>query len=165
MKIRMLSVALLAGLAFAQAANAQEFDDRWYLAGSVGYNFQSSDRTTDSVPFVTLGLGKFISPNWSIDGELNYQNPSFEDNDNLNWSQYGISLDLRRHFIAEGRSWNPYLLAGLGYQRSEEEYDAFPNPDSPRQVEDGNFAAKAGAGVQRSEEHTSELQSLMRSTY
>src|SRR3546814_2877426 len=77
----------------------------------------------DSVPFVTLGLGKFISPNWSIDGELNYQNPSFEDNDNLNWSQYGISLDLRRHFIAEGRSWNPYLLAGLGYQRSEEEYD------------------------------------------
>src|SRR3546814_7431465 len=148
MKIRMLSVALLAGLAFAQAANAQEFDDRWYLAGSVGYNFQSSDRTTDSAPFVTFGLGKFISPNWSIDGELNYQNPGFEDNDDLNWSQYGVSLDLRRHFIAEGRSWNPYLLAGLGYQRYEEEYDASPTPDSPRQVEAGNFAAKVGAGVQ-----------------
>src|SRR3546814_5382673 len=88
----MLSGALLAGLAVAQAANAQEFDDRWYLAGSVGYNFQSSDRTTDSAPFVTFGLGKFISPNWSIDGELNYQNPVFEDNDDLNWRQYGVSL-------------------------------------------------------------------------
>src|SRR3546814_14514567 len=92
---------------------------------------------------------------WSSDvcssdlvGGLNYQNPCFEDNDDLNWMQHGVSLDLRRHFIAEGRSWNPYLLAGLGYQRPEEEYDAFPNPDSPRQVEDGNFAAKVGAGVQ-----------------
>ncbi|MFC3661499.1 porin family protein, partial [Luteimonas notoginsengisoli] len=148
MKIRLLSVALLAGLAFAQAANAQEFDDRWYLTGSVGYNFQDSDRTTDSAPFGTIGLGKFISPEWSIDGELNYQNPNLEANDDLNWSQYGISMDLRRHFIAEGRSWNPYLLMGLGYQRSEEEFDAFPSPDSPGQMEDGNFAAKVGAGVQ-----------------
>ena len=148
MKIRLLSVALLAGLAFAQAANAQEFDDRWYLTGSVGYNFQDSDRTTDSAPFGTIGLGKFISPDWSIDGELNYQNPNLEANDDLNWSQYGISMDLRRHFIAEGRSWNPYLLMGLGYQRSEEEFDAFPSPDSPGQMEDGNFAAKVGAGVQ-----------------
>src|SRR3546814_11309570 len=102
------------------------------------------DRTTDSAPFVTIGLGKFISPNWSIDGELNYQNPGFGDNDDLNWSQYGVSLDLRRHFIAEGRSWNPYLLAGLGYQRSEEEYDAFPNPDSPRQVEDRSEERRVG---------------------
>src|SRR3546814_20878759 len=46
-----------------------------------------------------------------------FRSPGFEDNDDLNWSQYGVSLDLRRHFIAEGRSWNPYLLAGLGYQR------------------------------------------------
>src|SRR3546814_11631024 len=121
--VRRWSAAVLAGLALPQASNAQEFADRWYLAGSVGYNFQSSDRTTDSAPFVTFGLGKFISPNWSIDGELNYQNPGFEDNDDLNWSQYGVSLDLRRHFIAEGRSWHPYLLAGLGYQRSEEEYE------------------------------------------
>src|SRR3546814_11418701 len=140
MKIRMLSVALLAGLAFAQAANAQEFDDRWYLAGSVGYNFQSSDRTTDSVPFVTLGLGKFISPNWSIDGELNYQNPSFEDNDNLNWSQYGISLDLRRHFIAECRSWTPYLMAGTCYHLSAKRDHTCPNTASPRQVKDGQPA-------------------------
>ncbi len=148
MKIRLLSTALLAGLAFSHAAAAQEFDDRWYLTGSVGFNLQDNDRGTNDAPFATLGAGKFISPEWSIDGELNYQNPNHDANQDLNWSQYGISLDLRRHFITEGRNWNPYALLGLGYQRSEEEYDAFPSPDSPGEREDGNFAAKVGVGLQ-----------------
>ena len=117
MNKKILTAALLGGLAFAQAASAQEFDDRWYLTGSAGFNFQDSDRLTNDAPFVTLGLGKFISPNWSLDGELNYQNPNFDANKDMNWSQYGVSLDLRRHFIKEGRGWNPYLLAGLGYQK------------------------------------------------
>ncbi|WP_330968048.1 OmpA family protein [Lysobacter sp. A3-1-A15] len=146
MKIRLLSTALLAGLAFS--ANAQEFDDRWYLTGSTGFNIQDNDRGTNSAPFLSAGLGKFISPVWSLDGELNYQNPNLEANQDLNWSQYGFSLDLRRHFIAEGRNWNPYALIGLGMQRAEEEYDAFPSPDSPGQREDSSFAAKFGMGLQ-----------------
>ena len=153
MNKKLLCAALLAGLSVAQAASAQEFDDRWYLTGSAGFNFQDEDRRTDDTPFVTLGLGKFVSPNWSIDGELNYQNPSLDGgvvgaNDDLNWSQYGVSIDLRRHFISEGRGWNPYVLAGLGYQRSEEEFDNFPSPNSPGEREDGNFAAKLGVGLQ-----------------
>ena len=146
MKIRLLSTALLAGLAFS--AGAQEFDDRWYLTGSTGFNLQDNDRGTRNTPFAAVGLGKFISPNWSVDGELNYQNPNLDSNQDLNWSQYGISLDMRRHFIAEGRDWNPYALLGLGYQRAEEEFDAFPSPNSPGQREDGNFAAKVGVGLQ-----------------
>ncbi|MGN7839306.1 OmpA family protein [Stenotrophomonas sp. 22385] len=148
MNKKILTAALLGGLAFAQAASAQDFDDRWYLTGSAGFNFQDSDRLTNDAPFVTLGLGKFISPNWSLDGELNYQNPNFDDNQDLNWSQYGASIDLRRHFISEGRGWNPYLLMGLGYQKSEEEYNNFPSPDSPGERKDGNFAAKLGVGLQ-----------------
>ncbi|SKA23871.1 OmpA family protein [Novilysobacter spongiicola] len=148
MKIRLLSTAMLAGLAFASAANAQEFDDRWYIAAGTGMNFQASDRGTEDAPFATFGVGRFISPEWSLDGELNYQNPSMDADADLNWSQYGISLDLRRHFLGEGRSWNPYAVMGLGYQRSEEEYDAFPSPDSPGEREDGSFAAKAGFGMQ-----------------
>jgi len=148
MNKKILTAALLGGLAFAQAASAQDFDDRWYLTGSAGFNFQDSDRLTNDAPFVTLGLGKFISPNWSLDGELNYQNPNFDDNQDLNWSQYGASIDLRRHFISEGRGWNPYLLMGLGYQKSEEEYNNFPSPDSPGERKDGNFAAKVGVGLQ-----------------
>jgi OOP family OmpA-OmpF porin len=148
MNKKLLCAAMLAGLSVAQAASAQEFDDRWYLTGAVGYNFQDGDRNTDDAPFASIGLGKFISPNWSLDGELNYQNPSLDPEDNLNWSQYGISFDLRRHFIQEGRGWNPYVLMGLGYQRSEEEFDAYPDPDSPGDNEDGYFAAKVGLGLQ-----------------
>lgn len=148
MNKKLLCAAMLCGLGVAQAASAQEFDDRWYLTGSTGFNMQDSDRTTNDAPFLGLGLGKFISPNWSLDGELNYQNPNFDANKDLNWSQYGISLDLRRHFIQEGRGWNPYILAGLGYQRSEEEFDNFPSPDSPGEREDGNLAAKVGVGLQ-----------------
>ena len=148
MKIRLLSTALLAGLAFAQVAGAQEFDDRWYLTGSAGMNIQDNDRGTRNAPFGALGVGKFLNQNWSLDGELNYQNPNNDANQNLNWSQYGASLDLRRHFTSEGRNWAPYLLMGLGYQRSEEEFDAFPNVNSPGQREEGNLAAKVGVGIQ-----------------
>jgi len=148
MNKKLLCAALLAGLGVAQAASAQEFDDRWYLTGAVGVNVQDNDRNTDDAAFGALGLGKFISPNWSVDGEINYQNPGLTANPNLNWSQYGISLDLRRHFMLADRDWHPYLLAGLGYQRAEEEFDAFPSPDSPGQREEGGFAAKLGGGVQ-----------------
>jgi OOP family OmpA-OmpF porin len=148
MKIRLLSTAMLAGLAFAQVASAQDFDDRWYLTGSAGMNIQDNDRGTRNAPFGALGVGKFLNPTWSLDGELNYQNPNNDDNQDLNWAQYGVSLDLRRHFLAEGRNWAPYLLMGLGYQRSEEEFDAFPNPNSPGRREEGNLAAKVGVGIQ-----------------
>ncbi|MDF2483808.1 MAG: hypothetical protein K0R79_4165 [Stenotrophomonas indicatrix] len=147
MNKKILTAALLGGLAFAQAASAQEFDDRWYLTGSAGFNFQDNDRLTNDAPFVTLGLGKFISPNWSLDGELNYQNPNFDANQDQNWSQYGVSFDLRRHFIKEGRGWNPYIVGGLGYQKSEEEYPAL-DTNGPRERKDGNLAAKLGVGLQ-----------------
>jgi len=75
-----LSTALLTGLGLAYAANAQEFDDRWYLTGSAGYNLQDGDRRTSDAPMVAIGLGKFVTRQWSIDGELNYQNPSFDSN-------------------------------------------------------------------------------------
>ena len=147
MNKKILCAALLGGLSLANHAMAQEFDDRWYLTGSAGFNLQDDARATRNAPFLGLGLGKFISPNWSLDGELNYQNPKFEDNQDLLWSQYGISLDLRRHFIQEGRGWNPYIVAGLGMQRSEEEY-VINSVDSPAQRRDNKLAAKLGVGLQ-----------------
>ena len=150
MKIHLLSTALLAGLSFAHVANAQVSDERWYLTGAAGMNIQDNDRGTRNAPFGALGVGKFLNQNWSLDGELNYQNPNNDANQNLNWSQYGISFDTRYHFIQDGRAWNPYVVMGLGYQRSEEEFDAFPNVNSPGQREEGNLAAKIGVGLQSS---------------
>ncbi|MFO7170879.1 MAG: OmpA family protein [Chloroflexota bacterium] len=148
MKKTILGLALLGGLGVAQSALAQDYDDRWYLTGSVGYNLQDEDRRTDDAFAAALGVGRFISPEWSVEGALNYQNPQFKHNSDLLWSQYGVSVDFRRHFISEERNWAPYLLFGLGYQRSEEEYVATSGTESPLQREDGNLAAKVGVGVQ-----------------
>ena len=147
MKKNILCCALLAAAAMAQSAAAQDFDDRWYLTGGLGMNFQNADRETEDAGFATLGFGKFITPNWSIDGELNYQNPKFNGGDLL-FSQYGATIDARYHFIKEGRNWWPYIRAGVGAQRVEEEFNAFPNPISPGQREDTNLTAQLGFGLQ-----------------
>ncbi len=148
MNKKLLCAALLGSLGLAQAASAQEFDDRWYVSGSTGVNFQDNDRFTEDSMFGTLGFGKFLNPNFSLETELNYQNPDKTSNPNLWWSQYGISLDARYHFRNADSKWWPYLRGGIGYQRHEEEFDAFPNPISPGQHEEGNLALNLGAGLQ-----------------
>jgi OOP family OmpA-OmpF porin len=148
MNKKLLCAALLGSLGLAQAASAQEFDDRWYVSGSTGVNFQDKDRGTEDSLFGTLGFGKFLTPNFSLDAELNYQNPDKSVNPNLWWSQYGVSVDGRYHFRNVDSKWWPYVRGGIGWQRHEEEYDANPNPISPGQHEDSNLAVNLGAGLQ-----------------
>ncbi|MDQ3056189.1 MAG: OmpA family protein [Pseudomonadota bacterium] len=153
MNKKLLCAALLGGLSVAQAASAQEFDDRWYVAGSTGVNFQDDDRNTEDSIFGTLGFGKFLNPNWSVELELNYQNPDKTENPNLWWSQYGISADARYHFRGADRNWWPYIRMGVGLQRHEEEFIRDPRFGTPRdgfpaQHEDNNVALNLGAGLQ-----------------
>ena len=149
---KLLCAALLAGLGVAQAASAQTFDDRWYVAGSVGVNIQDSARDTESVFAPTIGFGRFLTPNWSLDAELNYQNPSSNLAQGLWWSQYGVSADARYHFRDLNDKWWPYVRMGLGWQRHEEEYistnTATPPGGFPYQHEDSNLAANLGVGAQ-----------------
>jgi OOP family OmpA-OmpF porin len=167
MNKKLLCAALLGGLGVAQVAFAQDttttttttttetapvahtgnFDDRWYVTGDIGYNKQDNDRDSENAMFGAIGLGKFINDNWSVDAQVNWQMPKQNANEDLNWAQYGISLDVRRHFMAD-RAWHPYVLAGVGYQRNEEEFNAFPNPNSPGKVKSGNVAMKLGVGLQ-----------------
>jgi OOP family OmpA-OmpF porin len=139
---------LLGGMGLAHAASAQEFDDRWYVSGSTGVNFQDSNRGTNDAQFLTLGFGKFLNRNFSLETELNYQNPDKILNSNLWWSQYGVSVDARYHFRNADSKWWPYLRGGLGWQRHEEEFDAFPNPNSPGVQKSSNLAVNLGAGLQ-----------------
>lgn len=150
-KLQTVMLAAAVGCSLPLVASAQDragtFDDRWYLTAGAGYNAQDGDRHTDDTAFGTLGFGKFVNPNWSVDAELNYQNPHSEYNHDLNYSQYGLSIDARRHFRREGRTVNPYIVGGVGYQRAEEEY-VIPSPTSPAKDKRGYATAKLGVGLQ-----------------
>ena len=106
MNKKILAAALLGGLTIAGVAGAQDFDNRWYITGGVGMNFQDNDRNTEDAPFGYLGFGKQVTPSVAVDLELNYQNPHPTRSDDLNWSQYGISLDVRKFFMND-RTWRP----------------------------------------------------------
>lgn len=148
MKKNLLCLAVLAA-SFAGSSMANDFDDRWYLTGTAGINMQDTARGTDNAGEYGFGVGRFFDEAWSLDLAAYTTNPSFERAPNLNFSQYGLSLDLRRHFRGEANWW-PYLKAGVGVQRSEEEFNAFPSPNSPGQRKDNNLTVDFGAGLQAS---------------
>jgi len=146
MKKNLMCLAVLAA-SLANTAFAQDFDDRWYLAGSAGLDFQSSQRATDPEFTWGLGIGRFYSPEWSLDLGVYSTNASFDANSDLNFSQFGAQADLRRHFRSDA-AWWPYLKAGVGIQRAEEEFNAFPSPNSPGQRTGNSLAIDLGAGLQ-----------------
>jgi len=149
LKKNVLSAALMSSTVLAHGASAQDLeDDRWHVTGTVGFNVQDSQRGTDNAPLIGIGLGKSISPTWSLDAELNYQNPQLKEDRDKKWSQRGVSLDLRRHFISEGRQWNPYLLFGVGTQKVEEE-----TLSSSDKRSDSSKSAKVGLGLQSKPAH------------
>jgi len=144
MKKSVLGAALMGGTVLAHAASAADLDDRWYLSGTVGANVQDGNRGTDNAPSLGMGLGKAISPHWSMDLDLNYQNPHFKRDRDVKWQQAGASLDLRRHFMADERTVNPYLLIGAGVQRIKE--GDLTSPGTTRSAR--TTSAKVGIGLQ-----------------
>jgi OmpA-OmpF porin, OOP family len=127
MKKKLLCCALLAGMSMAQSAMAQSYDDRFYVTAGGGVGFFDSDRDVADNVYGTLGFGKFISPNISIDAELWHDNPDLNKSGvsgtgldteitERNWELMSLSIVGRYHFISEGRSWNPYVSLGIGAQ-------------------------------------------------
>ncbi len=141
MKKKLLCCALFGAMGLAQTASAQDFDDRWYLTAGAGFNFQDNDRLTEDAFTGNIGVGRFVNPNWSVDVELNYLNPD-RRNTNLEFTQYGISLDARRFFWHEGRTWAPYFVGGIGAQRHEEDFGVNGERSGT------NLAFKLGGGIQ-----------------
>lgn len=146
MKKTLLGCAVLGVLGLAHAAVAQDFDDRWYISGTAGYIAADSDRNIGDAPIFGIGVGKFFSPNFSLDLDLTTANPSKKGND-LHWSSYGPMLTGRYHFRNEDRSWAPYLAFGAGVLRHDEQHSD-PSGGKPFKRRDNNFAAQVGVGLQ-----------------
>ena len=90
----------------APEMTSADFDDRWYVTGDIGYNYQDTSRDTENAMFATFGIGKFINRNWSLDGQLNWQNPKQNDNEDL----AGASTASRSTCVATS---SPKAAAGI----------------------------------------------------
>ena len=149
MKKNLLCLALLGSLGAVPAAFAQsqDYDDRWYVGGSVGFIFFDDERNLSNAPHLTLGMGKFFSPNWSVDLDLNYSNPTKEGSQ-LNWSQAGLGITPRYHFRGDNdRNWWPYVGIGFGAQRSWEEFSD-PSGGVPFERRDTYGYVQPNVGIQ-----------------
>ena len=52
----------------APSTSSSSYDDRWYIAPTVGGYYNDTDRNTNSRQiYYGLGVGRFISPNASLD--------------------------------------------------------------------------------------------------
>lgn len=111
-----LCTALALGLLSATAVQAQDYDDRAYIAPSVGFLFADSGRDTDNGAIFGLGVGKFFTPNLSVDLEVKSNNL---DQDRLNGEFENISAGLmaRYHFGELGDGFRPFIAFGGGMIR------------------------------------------------
>ena len=150
MKRTLISCALFAGMAMANSAMAQDYDDRWYLTAGAGYGFFDGDRNVDNEAYGTLGFGKFVSPNVSIDLEAWHSNPEIDDDfdEERNWELMSLALVGRYHF-GEADSWRPYLALGIGAQEHHDGTQTQPLALGFNQSRTGsNLLGIAGVGMQ-----------------
>jgi OmpA-OmpF porin, OOP family len=118
------------------------FDDRWYIAPTVGGYYNDTDRKTRSRQFFYgLSVGKFISPNVSIElfvdrTKRKADSAVFGQGNDWSNNNYGVSA---RYFFGDWNSWRPYLMGGVmgSYHSNPLDHGWAP-------------AAQAGVGISKS---------------
>jgi OmpA-OmpF porin, OOP family len=120
MKPRILIAVLIAGLMSAPVL-AADFDDRWYIAPSVGLVFMDDDRGVSGEDYYyALSLGRFFTPNLSLDLRHDrYHNtidgaPAGQDRFKLR--NFGL---VARYHVADFNGVRPYVLLGTGIQQHD----------------------------------------------
>src|SRR4249919_2648989 len=127
MKKKLLCCALLGAMSMAQSAMAQDFDDRWYITGTIGILGTDTDRNVltgeaSNAPLFGIGVGKMVSPHVSIDVELESAKSQLSNIPDIDWQLTSLAVTGRYHFIKEGRNWWPYLAAGIGAEKNRFEF-------------------------------------------
>jgi OOP family OmpA-OmpF porin len=145
MNRKMLCAVIALSLGGIASAQAQTFDDRWYVAPTVALNDNDSDRLAESNSILLgIGVGRYLSPNTSIDVFIDRVNrdPSelgervLRSDGSLRSVMLGTSL---RFYFGDTSGFAPYLMAGVGAIRHA------------NGVEDGwDAGVQAGVGLQNS---------------
>lgn len=87
------------------------FDDRWYIAPTIGGYYNDTDRNTHSRQFYYgLGVGKFFTPDLSLDVFFDRTKRKIDHNAG-NWASNNVGVAARWYFT--NWSFRPYLLGAV----------------------------------------------------
>jgi OOP family OmpA-OmpF porin len=87
------------------------YDDRWYIAPTVGGYYNDTDRNTNSRQvYYGLGVGRFISSNISLDAFIDRTKRDRDGGGNWSSNDYGVTA---RFYAGEWTAWRPYVVAGI----------------------------------------------------
>ena len=143
MRKNLLVISFLSSIAFSQAVAAQEFDDRWYISGTLGALGTDSDRLDASnSELYGVGIGKRLSENFGLELAYDQASPTLDINPvdgDVNWDLNSIFLNARYYFTKDGRAWDPYLVGGMGATDHDIANGFYDGAD---------WAAKLGAGIE-----------------
>jgi OOP family OmpA-OmpF porin len=88
------------------------FDDRWYIAPTIGGYYNDTDRNTHSRQFYYgLGVGKFFTPDLSLDVFFDRTKRKIDHNAG-NWASNNVGVAARWYF-ANWSSFRPYVLGAV----------------------------------------------------
>jgi len=121
-KTRILVSSLAAvGLALSATHAVAGADQPWHITGQVGGMKLDDDRhTRDDDVWWSVGFGRFLGPNFSLDIEYDEFQGTFKDHDTLvpgsTYDQWGLSQWglMGRYYFTEANV-RPYLAGGMGY--------------------------------------------------
>jgi OmpA-OmpF porin, OOP family len=117
MKRNTLFVLIALGLGGVSVAQAQDAVSSWYLAPRIGADFPDSNRTTKASLYSGIGLGAWVSPNFSVDLEYGLSNADFKNSsprDGHQWESAQLDVAGRYYFGDVSNSLRPYLMGALG---------------------------------------------------
>ena len=150
MKRNTLFVLIALGLGGVSVAQAQDAVSSWYLAPRVGVDVPDSNRTTKASLYSGIGLGAWVSPNFSVDLEYGLNNADFKNSsprDGHQWESVQLDVAGRYYFGDYSNTLRPYIVGSLGAVRHKA-YSGFLL-DQAFYAKNGGWdpAASLGVGV------------------
>jgi len=118
----------------AVSANAADETGKWYVTPQSGYLWTDNDRNVEDDAYYGLGIGKHISPEWSL--ELNGVKGRYDVAPGTKLDISAFSLDALRVF-KRSSVVSPFLSIGAGFIQDD------PRPGSS----EGSPLAQVGAGL------------------
>ena len=98
------------GLAQPAAAQDKQFDDRWYLSGSIGGIFSG----TGGGPAGGLTVGRTVLPNLGLEADFGYANQELTDLPSGNeYKRLTFGLSALGYFLPQSSDVRPYALANI----------------------------------------------------